>query len=446
MISPCFCSSLLSTCTCSFIKYFSSLIDPLAQLSKLMIAPLPTSLDELFKENAALDHVPLPEAFANLMRNYCKATRDSLEAVAEVVSSTQNTTVEGVHKLNKFRYASTNGRPEFLSFSFSESSVKEIVRREFPRTDVDFEDTLSGLVASLSQLRHLVFSTAWVPGMSEHAWPEKRLQCMMALFLNSTFNAWYGDQQTTLSASSANGDLIELRTDSGVEWNGYADLKCGPPGADIYSATATFEMKVAMGNADPRLYHSKALQPKQQTLGQAIGRFQHKPERRFHSLSYLTDIFAIAVLYHIEGKAYLSQRVTEPEQFCLRVLLMCCELSESKWKGLLPSAHDCAAVQLEEDAGDVGTDTQPGARQAFGESASSSAAPGTCNRVRTAQSSLGILSQSGVEMYSGTFDLDDEEAHQRRLEELSMIRRWEAKCRGEAYLGCSELSRHSQTL
>ena len=67
-------------------------------------------------------------------------------------------------------------------------------------------------------------------------------------------------------------------------------------------AAATFEKKVPFADNGSRLHHSKALQPKQQLLGQAIGLLQELDDTNAHTLSYLTDIFAICVMYHVEGK------------------------------------------------------------------------------------------------------------------------------------------------
>ena len=42
----------------------------------------------------------------------------------------------------------------------------------------------------------------------------------------------------------------------------------------------------------------------------------------------------------------------------------------------------------------------------------------------------------------GTFDLDEEEAHERRLGDITNLLRWEAKCKGVAYLGVEEMDKH----
>ena len=111
------------------------------------------------------------------------------------------------------------------------------------------------------------------------------------------------------------------------------------------------------------------MQPKQQLLGCAMGLRQQynqqlidqavmcitepPPPSRNYNLSYLTDMFALSVMYHVEGTAYLSKRVTDAKAFCMRLLLMCHEFSPDEWNKIrLPGA---VAV----DIGMMGSNVSP---------------------------------------------------------------------------------------
>ena len=99
------------------------------------------------------------------------------------------------------------------------------------------------------------------------------------------------------------------------------------------------------------LFKSKAVRPKQQLLGQAMGLRQmckgHPPA---YHISYLTDISALSVMYHLDRKACLSTRVSDAKAFCLRLLLMCCGLSHDELESLIPAEMTNVDLEEEDDA------------------------------------------------------------------------------------------------
>ena len=127
--------------------------------------------------------------------------------------------------------------------------------------------------------------------------------------------------QTCALPISANSDNIELdvMTDGvPVHWSGFTDLKCCHAGStSIHDAVATIEMKKPF--AKKGLFQTPALQPKQQLIGQALALMQKNPCA--YKLSFLTDLFALSVMYHVDGRLYLSRRVSDGKSLCLRLLL-----------------------------------------------------------------------------------------------------------------------------
>ena len=229
-----------------------------------------------------------------------------------------------------------------MSFKFVEDRLETTVKSKFP--SLDFENVLENFTSKLIRLRNIIYSIKVVGGISDGAvWNEMRIQCMMMLFLNYIFDVCFVDFVVT----AANNDEIELQVididDQPAVWKGTTDLKCSHrESTAISEATATLEMKMPFNNSDPRLFKSKALQPKQQLLGQAMGLNS--------KLSYLTDIFAVSVMYHLNEGYYLSERVTDARKFCLRLLLMRCgDLSSEEWISLMD--NDTCPVDLSDDDG-----------------------------------------------------------------------------------------------
>jgi len=421
---------------------------------------LPEALITLLGQCTLLSGHPIP---GEVMTRYCsgRGDRQSAASMAEIVSSTQNTSVGGGKQLNRFQYAAISAevRPAFLTFAFDEGALEVLVKSKFEATspECSFDDLISDLVEKLTQIRRIVYSIKWVEGVSKTAtWSETRIQCMMQLFLNYTLEAWYSGRDVGLVAAAANSDLIEYIVTNpageAVKWKGHADIKCSLPDAaslsgigsqSIYEAAGTFEMKVPFGPSDPRLFHSKALQPKQQLLGQAIGLFRGKPDGRSHTLSYLTDIVAIAVMYYVKGKSYLSERVTGEKEFCLRVLLLCCDLSTTEWSQLLPADADVQPVDLD-------ADTAPPVAQQTGSSSSASTVNESCagiaSRTRGAENRGFGDHKSHAVAYTGTFGDEEEEAHQGRLADITNILRWQSKCKGSRYLGVDEIDQHDASM
>jgi hypothetical protein len=397
----------------------------------------------------------------NIMARYIsgRSSRDSTETVEEINnSSTQQTSVGGGKKINKFKYSSMSelSRPIFLSFDFDENALEKLVQSKFltARQDTTFIILMTDLTLKLTHLRSIIYSIKWVDDVSSAAvWSENRIQCIMELFLNYTLKAWYGDP-TTIEATAANAPVIEnlieftVTNPDGIEvtWKGYSDLKCCHPGSpNICDAVATVEMKVPFANSDPRLFHSKALQPKQQLLGQAIGLLQASSFD--HTLSYLTDIFAISVMYHIQGKAYLSKRVTDAKAFCLRLLLMCCEISSSEWDSLLSAGM--GTVDLDDDLTTLSEQTHDmelsgASSSCLSNFKSNNQAAGPTIRSKAARNrGDGHQKTTKGIVACGTIGCEEEEAHQRRLADITNVRRWEARCFGNRYLDFDELQKHN---
>ena len=358
------------------------------------------------------------------MEGYCKVARDrqSGAAMEDIVSSTQNSSAGGTKVLNRFKYTYIPAldRPDFLCFDFDEVVLENLLSSKFPSLALSV--VLSDLTEKLTQLRSIIYSITWVDGVSNNAhWSESRIQCMMMLFLNHTLKACADHMEAT----AANGDGISLRfnfdNETTVTWKGFADLKCCDSQlTEINDAEATFEMKVPFSNGG--LYQSQALQPKQQLLGQDMGLLQKSG--RPYNLSYLSDIFALSVMYHIKGKAYISKRVTDAKAFCLRLLLMCHNFSPDEWDILiLPSA---SAVNIEM----LDSDVSPINSNRF-------SIPNIGPVTRSKKNRDGNENERLV--INGTFGCEEEEAQERRQADIAHVLRWQAKCLDYKYLGEHEM-------
>jgi hypothetical protein len=351
---------------------------------------------------------------------------------------------------------SKSSRPEFFSFDFDENTLKNLVTSKFqlPQGGMTFDNLIEDLATKLTHLRSIIYSIKTVGNVSTTVvWKEMRIQSMMQLFLNYTFKAWYGNL-TTIVATAANGknneNTIEFRETNPngeeVVWRGCSDVKCCRPDSfNICDAVATVEMKVPFAFSDPKLFRSKALQPKQQLLGQAIGLL--RASNRTHNLSYLTDIFAISVMYHIQGKAYLSRRVTDAKASCLRLLLMCCDISSDEWNSLLQAGM--GTVDLDDDLETLseqthGLDLSDASSSCIPNSQANNQAAGPNTRSRAAGNrGDGHQKTTKVKVAYGTIGCEEEEAHERRLTDITNVRRWEARCLGIRYLDFDELQHHN---
>jgi hypothetical protein len=228
-------------------------------------------------------------------------------------------------------------------------------------------------------------------------------------------------------------------------WTGRTDLWCGPMSAPaINDSTANIEMKVPF-DAKGGLYQSQALRPKQQLLGQAFGLWINKPSEKKYILSYLSDLFAISVLFYMEGFAYLSKRVVDPKSFCMRLLLICSDITIEEWRSLYTKnaipvdLADGSSVEPEVPtanlaaAGGRGTVTRS---MATGGSAKSKGAPAATNSA--------TLSCAVKHGHSRRIDYDEEESlHRTRLRDLTNMIQWDAQCKG--YLGKAALDEHTNS-
>ena len=357
--------------------------------------------------------------------------------VAEIVSSTHNTSVGGRKPLNEFQYSCmhSSSQPHFASFKFNESELEALVKSKLLSDDAD--DVLSELSTKLKQLRSIIYSIKWVDDIASDAvWSETRIQCLMMLFLNHVFYTF----SVGLRAFAANKDEIEFRVkdqdDKQVRWKGYTDVKCCELSAtNINEAIATLEMKLPFNSsASSRLWKSKALLPKQQLLGQAMGLVQ---SNQAYHLSYLTDIFAVSVMYHSDAKFFLSERVTDAKSFCLRILLMLCgDLSTEQWDLLKTEEVDIDRTD-EDDADDA--EHQPVSNNLTASITSNLRSATILGPITRSQNKGdGGGKEGGVDAY-GTFVDEEEEAHEQRLREIASLLRWEAQCLDYKYLGCKEM-------
>jgi hypothetical protein len=287
---------------------------------------IPVSLEDLLWKSSLLTDNIIPH---DVMENYCssRGDRNSFEVVGEI-SSAQQTTPSGKLNINtsKYAYMNAESRPNFSSFSF------EIVKDKFKNGS--FDDFISDLMIKLNKLRSIIYYKTCIDGGG--LWSETT---QIQLFIAYLFEKWYPYGSSHLNIAPANKDSLSINFEESEDrWGGKADLHCFKSlnvNEDINKSKATFEVKFPFDTKS--FYHSKAIQPKQQLLGQSVDLSRNKPSENLYTLSYLTDIFAISVLYHIEGIAYLSERVAEPKPFCLRLLLMCCELTIEEWNRLIPN-------------------------------------------------------------------------------------------------------------
>jgi hypothetical protein len=322
-----------------FVSYhqFYSAFDLMEALTCLV---LPAPLNR-FIASFDLVNETLP---ADVLATYCtsQTDRDSTAAVALIESSTHVTSNNVRNQLSAFKFSSISKpkRPELFSFEFTEVNLRNVVMSKLTQLR-DIESVLLGLVQSLSRVRCLIYAVHMANDLENVR--ELRAQCIMYLFLEDIFRTC----SIAMEVSTAQGDNIELNvdTDSGeiIPITGFTDLKCYPTGStSILDAIATIEMTRPFSKSG--LYKTPAFQPKQQFIGQALALMQMAPCAC--KLSFLTDVFALSVVYHANGKVYLSRRVTDGTAFCLRLLLMCCNLSSDDWAGLI-QAH-CVAIDFDE--------------------------------------------------------------------------------------------------
>lgn len=419
-------------------------------LNGLYFRDMPTTLENFLRDYDSLtvsDH-SIPVATMNL---YCsgRSNQTSLQTVTEIGSSTAKTSAGGTKPLNQFRLMSmSDDRPGLVLLPFDENSLYDLVRSKCPDPKDRFDTFLSDLTTNLTKIRNIIYSIKVVDGVSKtFSWREDKVQCMMSLFLNYMFTEW--DRENNLLATAANGCMISLSVNSGsLTYRGSTDLMCHlPRSPSVFSAAAIVEMKVPFGTGPSVLFHSKAISPKQQVLGQAMALLasqvplseEEEGAPRTRCLCYLTDMVALSVLYYVPGKGYLSERVTDAKAFCLRLLLMCCDLSKEEWSRLLPAGPNEEAVDVSEEGDvDIGQVDAASSSSSDAQIGNTSAAP--AYNTRGAGSRDANYHQRGTyPTFCGEIGSAEEDAHELRLADICNMRRWEAKCRGVRYLGSEEL-------
>lgn len=231
------------------------------------------------------------------LTTYCASSidRKTSAAVELIASRTCLTYDHAANQLQNFKYSSISveARPVLLSFEFNEVDLQNVVRTKLPPTQ-SVDNVLFELEQKLSRVRHMIYAYHKTPGVSSI--PEFRIQRIMFLFVQEIFRTC----GIPMEASAANNDTIGLNvsTNGGnLHWSGFTDLKCCHTGSNsIGNAVATIEMRRPF--IKKGLFHTSALQPKQQLIGQALALMQMGPCD--HKLSFLTDIFAVSVMHHVE--------------------------------------------------------------------------------------------------------------------------------------------------
>mmetsp|Transcript_9450 Transcript_9450/g.20929 ORF Transcript_9450/g.20929 Transcript_9450/m.20929 type:complete len:458 (-) Transcript_9450:32-1405(-) len=410
---------------------------PKYQLLNVMIAETPLTLDALLISCNVLTPVKIPNAVLDV-NNYCRVqkSRDSVSVVDEI-SSAHSTPANGELRLNRFRLSdvSPDRCPKFASFTPDEIYLEVLVKAKFSRADFDFDGFLSDLVKKLDELRAIIYSVKWVDGMKESAWSESRLQMLLQLFLDYMLARWFGSENdgALLRASSATGNKIHLDfpgyDGENIQYAGCSDIKVQCDNADF--PAAILEMKVAFGGGTSRLYHSEASSAKQQLLGQSMGLLQASGKSCV--LSYLTDLMAISVLHlsagdiHSAGIAHLSNRVTDGRLYCLLLLLMCFDISESEWTSLGADPDSCTEVVLEDEEAVSATDDKK------------ANTPANIVPAKTRSGKIGGGAGSGLSCSLRPIGDEDEEAEDRRLTDIINMNRWQAKRTGVPFLCQKEL-------
>ena len=372
---------------------------------------------------------------ADELATYCNSqtNRDSTAVVESIASSTRVTSDNVRNQLSAFQFSSIliQNQPELFSFQFTEVYLKHVVMSKLSQLQ-DFESVLLGLVQKLSRVRCLIYAVYMANNLENVK--ELRAQCMMYLFLEDIFRTC----EIAMRASAAQGDDIVLNVDTDsdeiITINGFTDLKCCPNrSTDIRDAIATIEMKRPFSKKG--LYKTPAFQPKQQFIGQALALMQMAPDAS--KLSFLTDVFALSVAYHVNGKVYLSRRVTDGKAFCLRLLLMCCNLSSDDWTKLIGDIS--VGIDFDE-----AVDPVPHSNGLNPITAERSVTRSVTRENERRVKSNGVSERKEHDTGCGTFEWEEDE--EEWLEDITVVRRWEAKCKGDNFLGEDELRQHKRTM
>ena len=121
--------------------------------------------------------------------------------------------------------------------------------------------------------------------------------------------------------------------------------------------------------------------------------------------------------------------MTDANEFCLQLLLMCCgDLSPDDWKGLMLADTVIPIDFIVSNEDDIVSNPEVASR-------------GLTTRSQT-------IGGGGHKenVACGTFGCEQEEAHERRLADFADMQRWEAKCEGFQYLGFEEMQQHNSIM
>ena len=140
--------------------------------------------------------------------------------------------------------------------------------------------------------------------------------------------------------------------------------------------------------------------------------------------------------------------MTDAKGYCLRLLLLCCgDLSSAEWSDLI--SGDTVAVDLsdEDDVDHHFTQDSSNLKPDADRSATAAATgPVTRSKAKGAgDGARGNRIHDVICCFFG-FGEDEEDAHYRRLAEMTAMLRWEAKCLGHQYLGFDEIQQHNSLI
>jgi hypothetical protein len=437
-------------------------------------AVLPTDLVELVKSCELLITESIKD-YGTLLASYIngKTSSDRFSSLSNKQITSSASRDQHAHDLSIFRYVDISNpqQPFFGSFKMDECRLKEIVETKLTGLNFSkdkFQALLADLIEMLDKVRRILYQHIFA---SEQLlkWNELTVQKMMQLFLQYMLLKSQSDIEIDPANNSENNKISFIDEGTNLTWSGYTDIRCTSATIEtnnIDDCVTIIEMKVPFTNKSSRLFHSTALQPKQQLLGQTMGLFQMKKQyQKFekaegeHVFSYLTDMFALSVMFHVENKVYLSERVTDAEAYCLRLLLMCCKLTTEEWTSLV---GPCDVIQLdEEEKNEIDDDAESGGPR--GEEDPSGKGDPTEKRNPTGKgdpntgsdrmqtrsmnnntnkdgaynSKLGYRYKM-VEDFSGDNEVDEE-----WFDEFLDMMRWHAGTIGEAYFGAKELYEHN---
>ena len=128
--------------------------------------------------------------------------------------------------------------------------------------------------------------------------------------------------------------------------------------------------------------------------------------------------------------------MTDANEFCLQLLLMCCgDLSPDDWKGLMLADTVIPIDFIVSNEDDIVSNEDDIVSN-----------PEVASRGLTTRSQTIGGGGHKENVACGTFGCEQEEAHERRLADFADMQRWEAKCEGFQYLGFEEMQQHNSIM